>query len=323
MNHKLFWTLVGTLALVAGSAFAQNNASTGNQQAVGPLVKLSLIVTDGNAHSIDEIRKEDLKVVEVKTEQAITHLEPDNRPIDYGLVIDSSGSFRKSLPLALGAAKLIVKSNRLSDETFIERFVSSYAIETAQEFTRDTTQLLDALDSFKIGSGPSAVLDAVYMGADHVAKRNPRSPERRRALVLISDGEDRNSYYTLDATVRFLRDAEVQVFIIGMVADLDKDAGFIRESPRALAESLLKRLAQETGGRLFLPKNNSELLSAANEIIHDLHGQFVIEYQSTNVAGKKGFRKVEVYVTKAGGEKLKAITPLGYFVDAPGSPPKP
>jgi len=214
-------------------------------------------------------------------------------------------------------------ANRVSDETFIERFISSDKVEKVQDFSGDKTQLLEALASIRIEGGLSAVLDAIHVGAAHTAERNAASQEHRKALVLITDGEDRNSFYKLDDVVKFLREVNVQVFVIGIVAQLDQNSSFIRLSPREKAENLLKRIAEESGGRIFLPRNNTELLRATNEIIHDLHGQFILNYQSTNDHKKKGFRKVDVKVIKADGEKLKVITPLGYFVDTPSAASKP
>jgi len=100
--------LIATLAIGAAVVSAQDPAIVSNKQPSGPLVKLSMIVTDHDNHSIDEIRKEDVRVAENGIEQTIALLEPDKRPIDYGLVIDSSGSFKSVLGSALEAAKLIV-----------------------------------------------------------------------------------------------------------------------------------------------------------------------------------------------------------------------
>ena len=82
------------------------------------------------------------------------------------------------------------------------------------------------------------------------------------------------------------------------------------KDPRERAEKLLKMVTEETGGRAFFPKNKTELIDSMTQIINDLRGQFRLTYQSSN-GETKGFRKVEVKLISASGEKLKAIVPRG------------
>src|SRR3982750_993263 len=103
----------------------------------GPAVQLSLIVTDSKNKSLNTISKEDIHLVEDKTEQTVLSLDPDVRPVDLGLLIDSSGSVRNLRDSIVEAARLIVVNGRPDDDTFIERFISSDKIETLQDFTKD------------------------------------------------------------------------------------------------------------------------------------------------------------------------------------------
>src|SRR6185295_10779954 len=93
--------------------------------------------------------------------------------------------------------------------------------------------------------------------------------------------------------IKLVRENGVQVFVLGLVVDLDEQGGFIRTSPRQKAEQLLKSVAEESGGRVFFPKDKKEMVDAAAQIILDLRAQFRIKYQSTNAA-KNGFRQVVV-----------------------------
>ncbi len=90
--------------------------------------------------------------------------------------------------------------------------------------------------------------------------------KHRRALVLVTDGEDRASYLKLEELLKYLRAIDVQVFAIGLVQELDKQGGFIRRSPREQAAKLLDTLAAETGGRVFYPKKLEQLNDAVTAI---------------------------------------------------------
>jgi len=285
---------------------------------VGPNVKLNLIAIDRSQHAYDELTKDSVTVLEDKVPQTLSGFAKDERPVRYGIAIDSSGSFRTLLGSSLNAAKFLIDSNRATDETLLIGFISSNKIDTIQDFTADKSLLTGALKNFKVEAGQSAVIDAIYVAVQAVAARNALDPAVRHALVLVSDGEDRASYYTLDQLLQLLRATDVQVFIVGIVSELDAASGLIRLSPRTKAEHLLQTVAQESGGRVFFPRSVSEITEAAAQIAHDLRMQYVIDYQSTNVKAKDNFRKIEVKIVEAPGRaKLTPVTRPGYFLIRP------
>ena len=291
-------------------------------QTTGPRVDLSLIVTDKANRSLNTLRKEDLHVFEDKIEQTILSIETDERPVDVALVIDSSGSLRSLFPTVLEAAMQIINQRRPGDEIFIENFVSSDKIQAVQDFTSDVSALTRALSLIKIQAGQSAVLDGIYVAASHLAQHT-KTPIRRKALVLITDGEDRNSRTRLDDVLKLLRMQDIQVFVIGLTTELDVDAGLVRKSPKAKAEKLLSTLAEESGGLAFLPRNEKELINAGDLIGAALRAQFHLAYQSSKEITKPEFRKVEVKLASASGEKRNAIAPRGYYVEAKDIEKKP
>ena len=284
-------------------------------QASGPRVELSLIVTDKDKKAVSSISKEDIRVIEDKLEQTVLSVEPDERPIDYGLVIDSTGSMRTLLPNVIQAARLIIINGRPSDRFFIERFVSSDKIVRLQDFTSDVQSLNRALDSIFVEGGLSAVLDGVNVGAAYLAKHNKNVAERRKVLILISDGEDRNSQTKLDELLKQLRKEDIQVFVVGLITELDEAAGAVRRSPREKAKQLLTTIAEESGGRAVFPREKDDLTNAAAQIVTDLRSQFRITYQSSNEITKPGLRKVEVKLISPSGEKRNAIAPRSYYVE--------
>jgi Ca-activated chloride channel family protein len=284
----------------------------------GPEVRLSLIVTDRSNHFVDDARQEEFQVLENKVPQSLSVFQKDERPVNFVIAIDASGSFRDLLSRALGAARIVLDGNRSTDETALIRFISSDKIEVFSNFTSDKTVLTGKLRLFKIEGGQSAVIDALYVATQTVAEHNAGNATIRRAVILISDGEDRASYFTANALVKLLQRTQVQVFVIGIVTQLDDAAGLIRTSPRAAAETLLKRVAQESGGRFFFARRPNEVSQAAAEIVHDLHAQYSFGYQSTNPDLKENFRKIEIKTVNTPGHRsLNAIARPGYFVNPP------
>lgn len=280
----------------------------------GPMVGLSLIVTNQDNKSVSSIRKDQIRVLENKVEQTIVSIEPDERPVDYVLAIDSTGSFKRLIVSALEAAKLLIMNRRPVDQIALVRFVSSDIIETVRGFTTDGDVLLKSLEHYYLGQGQSAVIDALHVSAQYVAEHNKSNEGRRKVVIVITDGEERNSYYKEQDLIKLLREQGVQVFTLGLVVDLDREGGFTRLSAREKAEKLLKTVAEESGGRVFFPQTKEELITSAAEIILDLRAQFRINYRSTNENPKKGFRKVDVKFVSPDGEKRNLIVPRGYYI---------
>jgi Ca-activated chloride channel family protein len=277
----------------------------------GPTVQLSLIVIDSKNKSLNQVNREDVHVIEDKVEQTVLRIEPDERPLDLVLAIDSSNSLRSLMRTVFEAAQLVIVNRRPEDEILLMRFISSDKIEKLTDFTRDGDELIAGLRKITIEGGQSAVIDAIYVGASTFADFRKASPDRRKVLVIITDGEDRNSHYKQEALVKELRVSGVQIFALGLVTELDHESGLTRKSPRDKAEKLLQTVTEETGGRVFFPKNRTELIDSMTQIINDLRGQFRLTYQSSN-GEKKGLRNVEVKLISASGEKRKAIVPRGY-----------
>src|SRR6185295_16906030 len=177
-------------------------------------------------------------------------------------------------------------------------------------------------DSFYVEGGQTAIIDAVYLSAEHVSeyRKGDDSDRRRRALIVITVGEDRNSFYKQEQLFARLREDDVQIFVIGFINELDKETGFIRKSPRDKAVTLLNKLASETGGRAFFPESLSELPQIANEIVRDLRTQYVLAYNPTNKNNDGTYRAIRVSVDQPNnGDKRIAITRNGRLARREGS----
>jgi Ca-activated chloride channel family protein len=290
------------------------------------LVTLHVRVIDRNNHPINRLTKDEFKVLEDGVPQPIFSFTEEEVPVIYGLAVDTSGSLRPQFQQVLDAAKTIINSNKKGDETFLERFISSDKIETEQDFTANKESLMDALDNLYIDGGQTAVIDGVYLAAEHVAdyRKGGDDDRRRRALIVVTDGEDRASYYQESQLFQALREEDVQIFVIGFVNELDTDKGLIRKSPKDKAVNLLNRLASETGGRAFFPQSISELPQIANEIVRDLRTQYVISYDPTNKAHDGTYRSIKVQVAQpSSGDRRIALTRSGRTAGAGPTAAKP
>ncbi|MCA1576435.1 MAG: VWA domain-containing protein [Acidobacteria bacterium] len=293
------------------------------------LVQLHVRVIDRNNRPINDVPQNAFRVFEDGAPQPIENFSREEVPISYGLAVDTSGSLRSQLQSVIDAGKSIIGANKPGDETFLVRFISSDKIETVQDFTDNKDLLIDGLDSFYVEGGQTAVIDAVYLSAEHVSqyKKGNDGDRRRRALIVITDGEDRNSFYKQEQLFARLREEDVQIFVIGFVNELDKEAGLIRKSPREKAVQLINKLATETGGRAFFPESLSDLPQIANEIIRDLRTQYVIAYNPTNKDQDGTYRAIKVTVDQpATGEKRIALTRNGRLARKEGqggNTPKP
>jgi len=278
------------------------------------LVTLNVRVIDRNNRPIDNVLQNEFHVFEDSVPQPVEYFTREEVPISYGLAVDNSGSLRAQLQGVIDAGKTIINSNKPGDETFIIRFIDSSKIELKQDFTANKDSLIDTLDEFYIEGGQTAIIDAVYLAAEHTAeyKKGDDGDRRRRALIVVTDGEDRNSIYSQQQLFARLRETDVQIYVIGFVGELDKEGGLIRKSSREKAVNLLNKLATETGGRAFYPQSLSELPQIASEIVRDLRTQYVLAYNPTNKSRDGSFRSIKVAVDDGSSrDKRIALTRNG------------
>lgn len=279
------------------------------------LVNLNVRVVDRNNRSITNLTQNDFKIYENNVLQPIEFFSKSEVPTNYTMVIDNSGSLRFQLEKVIEAGKTLIGTNRPADETSIIRFVSSDKIEIEQDFTPNKQDLYDALDNLYIEGGQTAIIDAVYLAAGRVTeyeKSNNPNDRKRRALILVTDGEDRDSFYKEQQLYDLLRETDVQIYVIGFVNELSKEGGFISKSPQGKAKAFLERLASETGGKVYFPNSLSELDSIAQNIASELRTQYSIGYVPTNNTADGTFKNIKVVVADGPNkEKRIAITRSG------------
>jgi len=290
------------------------------------LVNITVRVVDRNNRPINNLPQSDFKVYEDGVVQQIDFFSKSEVPTNYSLVVDNSGSLRQQIEQIIEAGKYLVGTNRADDETAIIRFVSSDKIEVLQDFSKNKTDLNDALDNMYIEGGQTAIIDAVYLSVERLNQNN--SPQKdldrtRRAIVLVTDGEDRSSYYSETQLMELLKESEVQIFVVGFVKALSDDKGFISKSPQGKAKAFLERLASATGGKSYFPASASEMSSIGKDIASELRTQYSIGYIPSNDKKDGTFRNIRVAVNDGpGSSKRIAITRSGRTAERDGEPPK-
>ena len=144
---------------------------------------------------------------------------------------------------------------------------------------------------------------------------------------MITDGEDRDSFYIEKQLFDLLRESETQIYVIGFIGDLSKEGGFIGKSPQGKAKAFLERIALETGGKAYFPASNTELPNLAKEISNELRTQYSIGYIPSNDKNDGTYRNIKVTVDDGPTKQKRiAISRTGRIADGgatPAVPPKP
>ena len=158
------------------------------------LVNINVRVVDRLSRPIGNLKRGEFKIYEDNVLQEIDFFSQSEVPTNYSMVIDNSGSLRSQIEKVIEASKILIGSNRPSDETSVIRFVGRDKIEILQDFTPNKDDLEYALENLHIDGGQTALRDAIYLASDRVTEYEKTAngdDGKRRALILITDGEDR------------------------------------------------------------------------------------------------------------------------------------
>jgi len=279
------------------------------------LVTLDVTVVDPANKPVMDLKENEFAVTEDKVPQKIEFFSREQVPVSLVYAIDTSGSMRPKLEAVVKSSINLAKESRSGDELAVIEFKDQP--ELLEEFTGDVNDVIDTLNGL-VASRQTAMLDALYLAADYASKEGKN---RRKAVLVVTDGLDNDSFYKFGEVVNHLREIEVQIYLIGFISDLDKDSGLFKKSPKEKAEGLLTKLAEETGGKAFFPKEPSEVHAIAEQISTDLRTQYSIGYYPTNSKKDGSFRAVKVQVN-SGARRLVARTRNGYVATPRESEPK-
>ncbi|CAN5516454.1 hypothetical protein BH18ACI3_BH18ACI3_21570 [soil metagenome] len=177
----------------------------------------------------------------------------EKAPVSYGLVVDNSGSFRSLLDKVITVVSEIVEENGADDEAFLVTFVDTPKIVLRQEFTYRKSELHDAAQNMFIEGGQTAILDAVKSAADYLAQNAQTDKSRTRALVLVTDGEDRASQTKIDDVLTILKEQNIRIFVVAL-------------GEGKVFTKILDRLTKATGGSILTPKTRTDLAGSAKQV---------------------------------------------------------
>jgi Ca-activated chloride channel homolog len=271
------------------------------------LVLLDVTVVDQNNNPVFNLKKDDFSIYEDKIKQQVESVSRQEVPVSFGLVIDTSGSMRSKLQTVSEAAVSLIKQMRNDDEAFVASFKAEP--ELVQDFSADRRELEEAISELYT-SGGTALLDAIIATADYA---HEKGKQRRKALVIFSDGLEKNSSVKEKEVMEAIKEDEAQVYLVGFIDEDMEEKSLFGKSPAKKAKELLSRIADDSGGKAFFPKDVSEIPAIAAQIAKDLRTQYVVSYYPTNDKRDGTFRTIQVGVNNTGGRKLIARTRRGYY----------
>jgi VWFA-related protein len=271
------------------------------------LVLINVTVTDPMNRFVTGLEKEHFTLLEDKVQQNIAQFSSEDAPLSVGLVFDASGSMGSKLTKSRQAASELFKTANPEDEFFLIHF--NDRPELVVPFTTNTEDIQNRL-TFTQAKGRTALLDGVYMAMNQMKKaRNPR-----KAIIILSDGGDNSSRYTESEIKNLVREADVQVFAIGIFEPM---AGRARTAEELAGPGLLTDMAEATGGRHFPVENLNELPDVAAKIGMELRNQYVLGYTPINQTKDGKYRRVQVKIKQLKTmPPLKAFYRLGYYAPA-------
>ena len=276
----------------------------GNIRIDTTLVLIPVTVTDPLNRFVTGLEKENFRIFEDKIEQQVVQFSSEDAPLSVGIIFDCSGSMGPKLQKSREAVAQFFKTANPEDEFFLVQF--SDRAELALSFTTSLDEIQNRL-TFTQSKGRTALLDGVYLGLHQMKKaKNPR-----KALLIISDGGDNNSRYTETEIKNLVREADVQIYAIGI---FEPAATRGRSAEELGGPSLLSEIAEQTGGRHFPVENLSELANIAEKIGIELRNQYIIGYSPKNTERNGKYRRVQVKLVQPRGlPPLRAFWRMGYY----------
>ncbi|HSW40377.1 MAG TPA: VWA domain-containing protein [Acidobacteriota bacterium] len=276
------------------------------------LVMMYASAFDGKGNFVTGLTQENFRVYEDGIEQTIKFFAREDIPVSTGILLDISASMRgKSDQVNLAALSFINASNP-DDELFLIGFNDEVVL--LQDFTGDRDDIQDALQNVVV-TGGTALYDAVYLGVQKAATGD----RSKKAILLISDGEDKDSFHSLNEVMARIDETDVQVFSIGILDKVPQQSLFGRWSKRISQKAVdsLKKISESTGGKAFFPEALPEIHDIVAEVSRELRSQYSIGYVSSNTARDGSFRHVKIELTGPGTSNVNIRHRRGYF--APGN----
>src|SRR5215470_7431263 len=266
------------------------------------LTEVHVNVTDEKDHPIGNLKKDNFRVFEDRTEQKISVFKHEDLPISLGLVIDNSRSMEPRKERMDAAALSFVRKSNPEDETFIIHFDDTARLD--RDFT-DSIPLLEQTLAGVRPYGQTAIYDALILALEHMES----AKQMKKAILLFTDGVDNTSKHTLSEAIEATKRARVAVYPVGLLS----------MSGGQKAEDALVHIAEASGGRAYFPQTIDEARLDMERVARDLREQYTLGYFPSNRHG--GWRSVRIQVLPPAGSppnmKLNANYRHGYY-NGPG-----
>ncbi len=272
------------------------------------VVSLNVTVVDGQNRYVTDLNEQDFSVFEDGTRQDLLFFNRTSLPIALSILIDTSASMENRIQIAQDAAVGFVRKLRTQDAAQIVDFDST--VQVLQDFTNSIPDLERAIRATSAG-GSTSLHNALYISLRELGKIKAKSPDdvRRRAIIVLSDGEDTSSLVSYEEVLEVAKRSETAIYTIGLqTKDAPQTKGF-RE-----AEFVLRQFAQETGGRPFFPSRLEDLKDVYGQIADELSSRYSLGYASKNSRRDGAWRRINIQVLRP---QAIARTKRGYC--APGS----
>ncbi|MGA2372892.1 MAG: VWA domain-containing protein [Candidatus Korobacteraceae bacterium] len=265
------------------------------------LVLVPVTITDPMNRLVTGLEKENFELTDNGRPQTIRHFSSEDAPISLGVIFDISGSMADKIDKSRQAVVEFFRTANPQDEFFLITF--SEKPEVLVDFTSSVEDIQNKL-VYAIPKGRTALLDAIYLGMNRMQKAH----YERKALLIISDGGDNHSRYTEGEIKSMVREADVQIYGIGLF-DRDFKSPEEREGP-----ALLSDVTEVTGGRTFVIDSPNELADVATKIGIELRNQYVLGYRPTNPGRDGKWRKIKVKLNPPRGlPPLHVYAKTGYY----------
>lgn len=264
------------------------------------LISLNVTVTDIRGRYISGLNKNAFTVIDNKIPQEITFFSDDDVPVSLGIVFDFSGSMSgDKIKRSREALSRFLETSHERDEYFLIGFNSRPQL--LLDKTRDSKAVLDKL-TFVHPHGETAFYDACYLGVEKVT----HGTHPKRAILIISDGQDNNSRYTFRDLRRLLKESDVIIYAIGIEGANDGLLGM-------QGQAILDEIAAVSGGMAFFPSTAAEMDNVFERIAVELRHQYAIGYKPTNFTGDGKWHHVKVKVTPPRGFRYLSVRSRGGY----------
>jgi Ca-activated chloride channel family protein len=265
------------------------------------LVLVPVTITDQMDRLVTGLDKENFQVFEGKQQQEIRHFSSEDAPISLGIIFDMSGSMAQKIERAREAVVEFCKSANPQDEFFMVTF--SDTPQMAEDFTQNVDEVQNKL-LITMPKGRTALLDALYLGMHKMRE----AKNRKKALLIISDGGDNHSRYTEGEIKSLVKEADVMIYSIGIY-----DRYFPTPEEKAGPE-LLSEISEVTGGRSFTIDNPNDLPDVASKIGTELRNQYVLGYRPEKQVRDGKWHKIKVKIRIPKGlPPLQVYARTGYY----------